>query len=263
MALKQLTTGEMLSLSEPWVSPGPVRALLDGIAEARPVLPHVEAARRALLDTQFDPTQPELQKLSEQAGALDARHDAQVGGIHALLGALAQLATDPARGEALLRLRDRLFPQGVSVVQHSYRDEAGQAELVEGRLTEADRALLRAVPVLSSTLGDVVARWQHTARELGRVEDRRVALLDEKRRGTRPADVVAARNQWIRAVNALLSALDLAAPDERTRLAILGALEASTKAAARRRQSTQSVQATTSTEPQAAAASGGDPDPAA
>lgn len=260
MSLKQLTTGEMINLSHPWVQPhGPVRALLAGIPAVQSVLPFVEAAHAGLVATQPPDIQPEMQKLTKEATDLDASHDRYVTSIYGLLGDLAKLAPTPADAEAMLGLRSHLFPDGIAVVNRTYRDEAGQALLVDGRLTDADRALLAKTPVWGRTLADQVKDWRHTAFQLGQVEDRRQALLSTQQTGQRQADVAAARNQWIRAVNAFAANFDLAHVDEKTRLAVFGPLDAMAKATEGRL--ARAAKTTDAAEPVAEAAAGGDEEP--
>lgn len=232
MSLKQLSTGEMIALSTPWVTPGPVRQALEALAEARPVLPHLDAAHRALLDTRPSPESPELGGLADEAARLDACHDTQISGIYALLSGLALLTSDNSRAQALLGLRDRLFPDGLFVARRSYRDEAGLAERFRERLTPGDLALLGALPVGAGTLADAVDVWQGIGRGLGEVEARRQALLAEQRLGD--GDTIGARNQWLRAANALVAAVELAQVDAQTRLALVGELDARSSRAERR-----------------------------
>lgn len=124
------------------------------------------------------------------------------------------------------------------VVNWSYTDEAGEAELVEGRLSKEDRALLKQLSYPEGKLSDAHEARISAARKLGELERKKQDLLSaeaSKEGKIAPADVRNARNAWIRAVRAFMDivALEKDLPEE-TRKKILGPLEDAERKAARR-----------------------------
>jgi hypothetical protein len=208
MALKRLTTAEMISLSTPWVDPEHEehKALFD-IEDTRPVLRRIGSAHAAILAAQpKEAGNKALAALQEEAARLDDEHDDLVRGTVFVLQGSALLQQDRAQRDALLRLKDSLFPTGPAATQRSFREEAGQAELLKGRLTSPMRSLLKSVPSPDGHLLTTIQRYQRAAHKLGALEDRRSAV----RGATGPAasDMTTARNRWIRAVNVLIATLE-------------------------------------------------------
>jgi hypothetical protein len=233
MALKNLTAGEMLSVSEALVKRGtPQYDLLARTAETAPLLPRLELARGAILAAQpLVPPENLLAEVQKEEAAVDKRHDELARGVFDTLGGFAVLETDSARRKALFDLRDTLFPQGLSVVQRSYREEAGQGTMLEARLKPEHRTQLRELPTPRGSLLDAVTEWLATAKQLGELEDRRILLSPQT--GPMPAAMVAARNQWIRAMHALMSLAEFALSPEETEL-LFGRARAASALADRR-----------------------------
>jgi hypothetical protein len=236
MALKRLTTGEMVQLSLPWVTPGTEEhKTIAGVPELASVLPRIAAGHQALHDAQPGSDDPRLAKIQEEEGALDLRHDEIVRGTYWFLTALAWLVGAGDMADALLRLRDLLFLEGLQAAQKTYREEAGAAELMKTRIANDATAKkqLKELPVLKTNLAHYVDELAQKAARLGELEHER-AQIAAGGPGD-PAKMVAARNQWIRAVNALVTNGELAELDESTQQAIFGALRVAEKVADRRK----------------------------
>jgi hypothetical protein len=234
MALKRLSTGEMISLTSPWTQKNhPDRKVLLGVDEIAPLLPKIDDAHQALLSTQVDATPPpRLAALQEEQKRLDVRHDDILRGCFTLPQALAYLAKDPNEAKALLALQKTLLPDGLKATQKSYRDEAGQAAMLEKRLTAEDVSLLKSLEIPGGTLWDAVNEWRQLGAQLGKLEDERVKL--EGGTGTMPADVLTARNRWIRAVNAVRTVLDLLDDGNEKLAAIVARIDEAERKADRR-----------------------------
>lgn len=234
MAIKRLTTEEMVQISGPWVAEGTeARNAILAVDELKGLLPRVEAAHKALHETQPGPGNPRLAELQAEAAEEDLQHDTLIRGTHMLLTALALLGGASADG--LLRLRDFLLPDGLEATQKSYRAEAGAADLLKTRLAgdPSVKKQLKDVPVLKQTLWHFVEGWLSRAKKLSDLEDERARIAAPGGPGD-AAVVLAARNQWIRAVNALLANGDLAELDAATDRTIFGALRLAERAADRR-----------------------------
>lgn len=205
MALKRLTSGEMIHTTLTWVDTRHRHhQLLAAVPEVVGLLSHLGRAHKGLLDCQ--PTaNPQAAGLARTAEELDSQHDDLVRGGYAVFAALGHLADSPSDREQWLQLRDRVFPEGLAVVSRSYTDEAGQAALAMARLTADDKKLLKSVAFGKTTLLHIIERYGQVAHKLGET-----ATAQHTPAGTPSrADSMAARNQWIRVVNAVLAAIEM------------------------------------------------------
>lgn len=237
MALKRLTTEEMVQLSGPWVTEGTdARQAILSVPEMAGVLPRVDAAHSALHGAQPGADDPRLAKLQEEAAGEDLEHDTLVRGIHTFLTGLALLCGNTATAESLLKLRDFLLPAGLDTAQKSYRAEAGAGDLLKTRLAgdAGAKKQLKDIPVLKKNLGQFVDALLQKARRLGELEDERAQIVSTPAGPSDGAKLLAARNQWIRAVNALVANGELAQPPEDVDRLVFGALRLAEKAADRR-----------------------------
>ncbi len=109
------------------------------------------------------------------------------------------------------------------MVQDSYLSESGAVELAVSRLTPEIEAVLAGNAVEGKSLRSYFDEWVALGRELGDIERRRVRIAerDEDEEVTQQ-DVLNARHQWIRTVNALKCLLELESDiPEETRIRIL------------------------------------------
>jgi hypothetical protein len=120
--------------------------------------------------------------------------------------ALAYLVKSQPLAQQLRDLQQVLTPDGLALVQKSYREEAGQAALLESRLTGDHVSLMKTIQTPEGTLEDAVLEFISTGKQLGALEDSRAAV---QKTGPTPADAVKARNRWIRTINAMLSLIEL------------------------------------------------------
>ena len=213
MALKRLYTGEMVSLSGPLTKADhPDRQVLASISATAALLPELDSAHGSLLSTQVKPeAQTRLAAIIMAERSLDVRHDDLIRGLSGLLTSLAYLTPDAELAARVLHVLSVLLPDGLDAVTKSYREEAGQAALLESRLSPADVTLLKRIKILEGTAFDSVKEWMSVGAQLGALEDERAGLPET--RGPAPADVVMARNKWIRTINAMRSVLDLVSAD--------------------------------------------------
>lgn len=228
MALKNMSTAAMISLTKPWVTGGhPERELLLSFEETKALLGRVGMAHEGLLNVQ-PRSDGRLAVLSGRQTELDVRHDDLVRAIHGLLTHLALAERAPEARQRLSTLRDELLPTGLSLVQRSYRDEAGEGALLRARLSATQKKALRAIPLPNGTLADLVQEYLETAEALGTLEDEK-AVLAQKSSGPSAAEVLNVRNVWIRTVNALLGLLDLVPIDAAAKASLLARVERATR----------------------------------
>lgn len=233
MALKNLSTEGMISLSGAWIDPARDRGKLEKLPLIRLLLPLIDSVHGELLTLRqpADGGESELRRKLEES---DRRHDRKVRGVYGLLTALAELAESVEESEELLALRDRVVPLGLRTVQLAYRDEAGNAEAVRASLTPKDRQVLRKLKTQGArTLEDEVDAYLQAGSQLARLEAERA---ESERRPIAPADILRARNNWIKAIRAVQANLDLdTTADATLRAQLLGPLEDAETRADRRR----------------------------
>lgn len=235
MALKRLTTDEMIQLSGAWVPGGAAHAVIASQPELAALAARLEAARNDLIGLQPSPDDPRLAALAREAAEVDLRHDAVVRGLHEILSSLAMLSSDEARTEALLRVRDALLPEGLETIQRTYRAQAGAVERLRARL-ESDaslRATLETESVGGKTLSAYVAEWIATGQRLGEIETERATISGPTAPSVGSREV-AARNQWIRIVNVLIANAALAGVEGEADTQLFAALRIAERNADRR-----------------------------
>lgn len=214
MALKNLTLAEMVEVSDAWTTTtdGGHQALLRQPRLAA-LLPDVQRVHDGLVQLTPAAQDPRRTALASLAAEQDDLHDTLARGIHGLLTHLALLADD---GAALLQLRDKLMPAGLGkTIRTTFRAQAGWTNLLRAQLTADVRQALQAVPLPNSrNLDQTVTAWLDAGDRLGQLEMER-ARLEERDGSSFAEQSVAARNKWIRVVNALVNLSELAelAPD--------------------------------------------------
>jgi hypothetical protein len=230
MALKRLNHAEMISLSESWVREDtPERKVIESIPDIQPLLPYVLLAHDAILAAQPAMDVAQFSMLQQEGGEIDVEHDDLVRGLIGTLTAFAYLTKDPDRRAALLKLRDTLFPLGLQLVTKSYREEGGQGALLKARLTPEMKALLASLHGPDGTLLASLEQYLEKANRLREIEDLKAGVVDGN--GRAPADMMKARNKWIRAMNAVMATLELAEVDEETQAKLLNPIRAAERAA--------------------------------
>ena len=220
----------MVGISGAWLDPQKDRPLLEKLPHVQGLVPPLEKAHQNLLLLQASPEPASLtaalSQLQEDAADDDATHDSKARGGFGMLGDLAELANDPAARSVYIQLRDKMYPNGLRVVQLSYAEEAGEVELVEQRLTKEDRDLLASIPSPDGNLLKSHELRVAAGRRLGEFERKRAEIFS-KIDGTtvvKGPDVTKARNAWLRATRALVFVLELEDLDADTKKRLIGPL---------------------------------------
>lgn len=219
MALKNLSTETMIALSLAWLDPTVGRPTLEAHPRTSAYLPNLEAAYQGLLTvcsgSESEDQNADLAALSAEQSTLDDLHDRKVRGLHLVLSGLAALAGSREEAIQYIEARDALLPDGISINQRTYLDEAGNAALIARRLQDSPKLqeFLGQIPLAGGkALLDEVRIWLDAGERLGALESRRIHLLHERdstRAGTRRGDILRARNQWSRVVYAIQATIDL------------------------------------------------------
>lgn len=259
MNLKDLSIQTMISLSAAWIDPARERSSLEASPITAVYLPAIDAMHAALVATQpRDVSSAELTALIAEETAEDTIHDRMLRGAHWVLSGLAEITDSEEERKAYLAARDTLAPEGLRETQRAYTAESGEIHRLEARLTPEVKALLGNVKAPGGTLWDATKRRMKAGKKLGLLEAKRVKLEAEvnavKRDSTSRADVLRARNAWIRVVRALEAALDLDGVSEEAKAAVLAPLnDAGTRAQRRTGSKKEESEALPNAEPVKAA----------
>jgi hypothetical protein len=239
MALKDLSSARMLSITGAWLDPKRDRPRLETMPRVAPLLPNIQQAHDGVRSThRKDATLPDkLAEIQKKQVVTDKRHDRKVRGVHDALTGFADLADDPQEAQRYLSARNELHPKGIKFIVGSYADEAGEVELAQERLTADTKTVLKAAPAPGGNLMKHVQAWFAAGKELGDLEQEKakvVAEMGEQQAGGAQGNQVRARNYWIKVVRALLQNVELEEIDAETRRHILAPLELALTKAERR-----------------------------
>jgi hypothetical protein len=240
MNLSILPINVMLAHSDRWLNDLVLRAQLCAHPVGAALLAEVARVHERLAGQVERRRQLELAlaRLTELLARLDLVHDNMARAIHGVLEALIAAAQEPAAAELYARLRDLLFPEGLSIVTRSYMYEAGAIAALGARVTDHDLAQMAEIQIGAQTLADWYHAWVDAGQKLGRHAHEREALLASAGRGgsaSAATDTRGARYEWINVVQTLIGALDLMKLGPEAREQLLCSLEASVARALRRR----------------------------
>lgn len=226
MALKHLSVPEMVDLTSAWVDPSHAdRTALASVDAVVGILPLLDAAHADLLATQVDTEGAAATNLIEELASADVVHDAWARACSYLLRGHEQVALAQGRTQdvkALQALHDTLFPDGLRVVNYSYREESGHAVLLASRLSAEDKTLLASLPISGGTLADAVESWIQAGTEIGTLEQQRTR---KRQQSTLAGRLQRARNRWIRVMQNLRSVLELSEATDKRLLDMLKQVE--------------------------------------
>lgn len=209
MALNHLTIAEMVSSTEGWTQVGnPARDAFMRMPSLAALMPKIEEAMNGLIGIQRVTLDQFVKQLKGRRKGADFRHDSFSRAAYYTLEAhihLARANDDDDTESALLVLRDLLFPFGLEIVKFSYVEEAGQARLMESRITTENEERLATIPVADENLLDIVRKWLNAGAELGQLETELADTQLPSQRGP----VAEARRRWARVVKAVRTVADL------------------------------------------------------
>lgn len=233
MTLRRFSIGEMASVTQPWAEPqNPERVLLESMPSAAGLVKFAEAAHSDVIASQTDPEAERRGMLLDGLEANNVRHDDLARSIYFYAQAPQYQYRGTPDERAFVDLQSVLFPEGLKIVQASYRDSAAHAEVRISQLTAPRIALLTSVPVHGGgNLLDLVNEWNRSAAEMGKLQNDRVTPVETARTRLRFTEV---RDRWVRVVKNVLGVLALEA-DERPEAQRILERVANIQAAVRRR----------------------------
>ncbi len=224
-SMNHLSTQAMIGVSHELLTTN--RAELEAIPALRFSLGNVEEAHNRLVSLFKTTGQSKLEarQLTTSLGQADARHDRKARGIHGALTAWSELTDDEEHARQILRLRDEIFPIGLTVTQRSYREQAGAALQARQLLDQTTRETLASCYFAPKTLLMEIIDWLDTAQNIGEMQAERARLLgDTDADAVSQANLRDARFDWIRAMNYLLGGFDFVNMDADTRRRLLADL---------------------------------------
>jgi hypothetical protein len=241
VALRNLNVQQMKEISRRWVADD--RQKLEGIPQAKGLLPDIDGAHDGLLD--YAPPTPTvsaaLQAVRDEEVAVDERFDSLLRGSFRTLTAQADFAEIPEERARLLRLRDTLFPIGLAATRLSLREEAGDVLLLEARLSDEVKAQLQGIRTRTAptttgqerSLLDELQELIAKGKRLGALEDQKDELIKQAPApaGPRDSEVRASHLAWIAVARTLRENLKLARISPELHQALLGPLEVAEKIA--------------------------------
>jgi len=213
MTLRRYSIGEMASVTQPWVEPGnSERVLLESLPSAAGLVRFAEAAHGQVIASQTDAEAERRGVLLDGLETSNVRHDDVARAIFHYTQAPQYQHRGTPEERAFVDLQSVLFPDGLKIIQASYRDSAAHAEVRITKLTPARIALLTSVPVRGGgTLLDLVNEWNLVAAQMGKLQNDRVTPVEAASERLRFTKV---RDRWVRVVKNVLGVLALEA-DER------------------------------------------------
>jgi hypothetical protein len=208
MTLHRMTRAEMVSVTEPWVTPGHAeRQTLEAVLSAG-VIRFMESAHGDVLATLSAAEAERVGGLSSDLGATNERHDDLARIVHYTLRAHEILRRRQPAGRAIAELRAWLFPDDLNIVIAGFRESAGRATARASQLTLERQNLLAGIPVEGSNLLALVLDWNQAGAQMGALHDQRATPGQTATERVSPRE---ARGRWLRAVKAVHNALEIEA----------------------------------------------------
>ena len=238
----RLSAEAMRTISGLWLHHAPTRAVLEQYAKSAAMLPDIEEAHGGICDAlggeDDRALEEQLQRLREQGGVLDERHDRKYRGTWYFFEALIELADKPETAQSLTALRDRIHPNKLPQVNATWAAESGNAATVHAEIDKDTRTQLTALHTVEGrNLLDEVMAWIKAGEALGPIAAEKATIehrMEHPEEASQAGAIHAARLAWIKVVRALESNLDLVkglTPKERS--TVLGLLHTTAASADR------------------------------
>ena len=227
MALRDLSTETMLAISGTWLDREGDRPKLETDSVVKAYLGRLEVAHEGLrshrsLEGDLD---KQIASLIKRTTALDQRHDRKARAIYGALTAAVNLTDDLIQRKDYREAQRVIFPEGLSIVQCSYLEEAGAVEALAARSTPEVREKLAQIRFRDVGLDQVLDEWIEAGRELGRAQLERMRLeRQDDKESVVASDIYRSRLVWIRTVNSMIDLLAISQVPPNTRDELLAGL---------------------------------------
>ena len=213
----------MVAISEIWLDPKKDRPLLEKYPSLAGFLPVLASVHNELLRLRETPSQvmAKLEAVSAEAMKANTAFDGLAREFYN--GLTAWIMISKAESKVTLeKIRDLLFPDGLSVVKLPWFHKSGVVEMAVSRMTPETAALLEELSTNDSNLSDLFDAWVAAGQKLGELERQRMLISDaEKADAVTRSDILKAKRKWVHAARTLISLLELdsdISDDVRTRL---------------------------------------------
>ncbi|WP_437839598.1 hypothetical protein [Sorangium sp. So ce1153] len=218
--LKHLMIEEMVALVAPWVENAQRRRLFLSIPEIAGLHDKVVEVHAAVVAVRPSKTSASarMTALNEELARVDERHDHLAKAVSYGIDAhrehcLAEDPPDTGRAAICDQVEARLFPSGLAIIKASPTAESGNTARI-ARLLDEEPSIaefLKTIPAPGKrTLLHTAQRWIASGQEISAIEHQRDELAaKEKTAPVVNATILAARNQWLRVVSAVLSNLEI------------------------------------------------------
>lgn len=210
MGLKHIKTGEMIDIFRDWQIEEKIKILQAyRLTEAYPetIASTFESLSKAEADRQPSLSEEERRKLSKLLGELDGEFDQLARVVDTICQAFG--LAFPERRAEYEEVREVILPDGLSIINTSYRNEAGETTRMAERL-EANAEAKKTVA--ETTLNDVnFSHWVERILDVGRRIGPIAARYDVQE--SRAQEVLLEfqmRQQWMKVVTTLRRTAHLA-----------------------------------------------------
>lgn len=214
MAIHDLNNPEMIALTRTWVDPAHEdHRILAGHPVLAALLPDIIGIHQRLLRTEPSlPTRLRLTAVRGEQGVTDDRHDGLMKVIHGRLRVAileAGIDGDDDLAARLIALERLILPNGLRMVNATFREEVGHAMQVASKLTAEHEQLLDRLGMFNRrTLLDVVRDWLAAADHLGRLDHERRGL-EIQLAGLGRRESVKVRLRWVRMIELIRRTVEL------------------------------------------------------
>jgi hypothetical protein len=245
------TNAEMIAISAAWLDEHRHQPAFKAIPLLAGLIPQIETAHDGLAvleapDAEVQAAERELIQVKALVQDTDRIHDSKGRGVFDVLTSANSLADTEEEQNAILAVRNRIFPTGRDIFTQNYRAESGHAERAQHDLTDPSvRSVLKGIRVCKGrTLLDEANAYVKAGRQLGVYESRKVELetiLASGPRGSVRSENLKARVEWIRTVSSVFCTAKLLKGDDAARFAAVARDYAAANAKASTRIARQQV----------------------
>ena len=227
MSLANLNSPSMIAVFEDLLNSPEKRKIFESDPMVAPFIAPIEAANRDLifLTRQEGECARELKEIGDELKECSERHNALCRALDAGFTFAAHLCQTPREQRPIETARAVVLPDGLSVINSAYRDQAGHALRVEDRLDAPLRDTLGRVLFDGEDLNALVDEYVAIGQRMNVLTARRAELQGEDDTTRISAsDLRQARFQWIKVTTSLVNVVELSSLSENDKRRLLANL---------------------------------------